>query len=222
MAQSEFVLFMDFTGARALRLGIDEFTSLLHSREAIHLDTKQTFSRALVEAAADRSARMAQKEAEAAKLREDQVREETSQAARRTAEREEAGVRLMEAEAKVLGTPTPTLPSSANATEQTLSAEQPFDRKTVLQLRLPIGTWLGFHDREPPIMARFAVRDLDKDSLIFTNREGIKLRELTTPQLITLVERDMVDMIEHKTSLKEMLGNAAKHNRLDQSHSHRI
>ena len=222
MAQSEFVLFMDFTGARALRLGIDEFTSLLHSREAIHLDTKQTFSRALVEAAADRSARMAQKEAEAAKLREDQVREETSQAARRTAEREEAGVRLMEAEARVLGTPTPTLPSSANATEQTLSAEQPFDRKTVLQLRLPIGTWLGFHDREPPIMARFAVRDLDKDSLIFTNREGIKLRELTTPQLITLVERDMVDMIEHKTSLKEMLGNAAKHNRLDQSHSHRI
>ena len=222
MAQSECVLFMDFTGARALRLGMDEFTSLLRSREAIPLDTRQTFSRALVEAAADRSARMAQKEAEAAKLREDQVREETSQAARRTAEREEAGVRLMEAEARVLGTPTPTLPSSANATEQTLSAEQPFDRKTVLQLRLPIGTWLGFHDREPPIMARFAVRDLDKDSLIFTNREGIKLRELTTPQLITLVERDMVDMIEHKTSLKEMLGNAAERNRLDQSHSHRI
>ena len=71
-------------------------------------------------------------------------------------------------------------------------------------------------------MARFAVRDLDKDSLIFTNREGIKLRELTTPQLVTLVERDMVDMNEHKTSLKEMLGNAAERNRLDQSHSHRI
>ena len=71
-------------------------------------------------------------------------------------------------------------------------------------------------------MARFAVRDLDKDSLIFTNREGIKLRELTTPQLVTLVERDMVDMIEHKTSLKEMLGNAAELSRLDQSHSHRI
>ena len=222
MAQSECVLFMDFTGARALRLGIDEFMSLLHSREAIHLDTRQTFSRALVEAAADRSARVAQKEAEAAKLKGDQAREESSQAARRTAEREEAGVRLMEAEAKVLGTPTARLPSSADTTEQALSAEQPFDRKTVLQLRLPIGTWLGFHDREPPIMARFAVRDLDKDSLIFTNREGIKLRELTTPQLVTLVERDMVDMIEHKTSLKEMLGNASERNRLDQSHSPRI
>lgn len=222
MAQGECVLFMDFTGARALRLGMDEFTSLLRSREAIHLDTRQTFSRALVEAAADRSARVAQKEAEAAKLKENKAREETSQAARRTAEREEAGVRLMEAEAKVLGTPTSRLPSSADTTEQALSAEQPFDRKTVMQLRLPIGTWLGFHDREPPIMARFAVRDLDKDSLIFTNREGIKLRELTTPQLVTLVERDMVDMIEHKTSLKEMLGNAAERSRLDQSHSHRI
>lgn len=222
MAQNQFVLFMDFTGARALRLGMDEFTNLLRSREALHLDTSQTFSRALVEAAADRSARIAQKEAEAAKLREDQAREEISQVARRTAEREEASVRLVQAEAKALGTTSPRLPSSSDTTEQALSAEQPFDRKTVLQLRLPIGTWLGFHDREPPIMARFAVRDLERDSLIFTNREGIKLRELTTPQLVTLVERDMVDMIEHKTSLKEMLGNAAEHHRVDQSHSHRI
>ena len=35
-------------------------------------------------------------------------------------------------------------------------------------------------------MARVAVRDLDKDSYIFTNRDGIKLRELTVPQLVTL------------------------------------
>ena len=86
----------------------------------------------------------------------------------------------------------------------------------MLQLQIPIGTWLGFHDREPPIMARVAVRDLDKDSYIFTNREGIKLRELTVPQLVTLIERDMVDILERKTSFRDTLAGNAGQDRLSQ------
>ena len=84
----------------------------------------------------------------------------------------------------------------------------------MLQLQIPIGTWLGFHDREPPIMARVAVRDLDKDSYIFTNREGIKLRELSIPQLVTLIERDMVDILERKTSFRDTLASNAGQNKL--------
>jgi len=49
------------------------------------------------------------------------------------------------------------------------------------------------------------VRDLDKDSYLFTSREGIKLRELTVPQLVTLIERDMVDILERRTSFRETL-----------------
>ena len=63
-------------------------------------------------------------------------------------------------------------------------------------------------------MARVAVRDLDKDSYIFTNREGIKLRELSIPQLVTLIERDMVDILERKTSFRDTLASNAGQNKL--------
>ena len=66
-------------------------------------------------------------------------------------------------------------------------------------------------------MARVAVRDLEKDSYIFTNRDGIKLRELTVPQLVTLIERDMVDILEHKTSFRETLSASNGQNSLGQS-----
>jgi hypothetical protein len=33
-------------------------------------------------------------------------------------------------------------------------------------------------------MAKIVACDLDKNSYIFTNREGIKMRELTVPQLV--------------------------------------
>ena len=65
-------------------------------------------------------------------------------------------------------------------------------------------------------MARTAVRDLDKDSYIFTNREGIKLRELTVPQLVTLIEHDLVDILERKTSFRETLAGHAGHGLLSQ------
>lgn len=65
-------------------------------------------------------------------------------------------------------------------------------------------------------MARTAVRDLDKDSYIFTNREGIKLRELTVPQLVTLIEHDLVDILERKTSFRETLAGHAGQDRLSQ------
>jgi len=52
-------------------------------------------------------------------------------------------------------------------------------------------------------MAKVAVRDLEKDSYIFTNREGIKLRELTVAQLIALIDRDMVDILDRKTNFRD-------------------
>jgi len=72
-----------------------------------------------------------------------------------------------------------------------------------------MGTWMGFHDREPPMMAKVAVRDLEKDSYIFTNRDGIKLRELTVAQLIGLIERDMVDILERKGNFREAIQGMA-------------
>ena len=83
------------------------------------------------------------------------------------------------------------------------AVEIPYESHTVVKLQIPVGTWLGFHDRDPPVMARVAVRDTEKDSYIFTNREGIKMRELTAAQLIGLIDRDMVDILERKTNFRD-------------------
>jgi hypothetical protein len=149
-----------------------------------------------------------------ARAKQSQIAEQES--AELASEREVAAQRLREAEQRARQQ-TGALPiSQSEDSDRALSAEQPFDTNTVLQLQIPIGTWLGFHDREPPIMARVAVRDLDKDSYIFTNREGIKLRELTVPQLVTLIERDMVDILERKTSFRDTLAGNAGQDRLSQ------
>jgi len=211
-----YLVFMDFAGARALRLGVDEFANLLRSGEATALDTRQTFSRALVEAAEIKSEWLAGQQAAQAQAREQASQVAEQDAAALASEREAAAQRLHDAEQRARGQ-TEALPASqSDSGDRTLSADQPFDTNTVLQLQIPIGTWLGFHDREPPIMARVAVRDLDKDSYIFTNREGIKLRELTVPQLVTLIERDMVDILERKTSFRETLAGNAGQDRLSQ------
>jgi hypothetical protein len=210
------LVFMDFAGARALRLSADEFANLLRSGEATRLDTQQTFSRALVEAAMEKTEWLAQQQAAQteALVKQSQIAEQES--AQLDSEREIAAQQLREAEQRARQQ-TDALPiSQSEDRDRALSAEQPFDTNTVLQLQIPIGTWLGFHDREPPIMARVAVRDLDKDSYIFTNREGIKLRELTVPQLVTLIERDMVDILERKTSFRDTLTGKAGQDRLSQ------
>ena len=213
---NSYLVFMDFAGARALRLGVEEFANLLHSGEATALNTRQTFSRALVEAAEIKSEWLIVQQAAQAQAREQASQAEEQDAAALANEREAAAQRLHDAEQRARGQAEALPASQSESGDRTLSADQPFDTNTVLQLQIPIGTWLGFHDREPPIMAKVAVRDLDKDSYIFTNREGIKLRELTVPQLVTLIERDMVDILERKTSFRETLAGNAGQDRLSQ------
>ena len=213
---NSYLVFMDFAGARALRLGVEEFANLLHSGEATALNTRQTFSRALVEAAEIKSEWLIGQQAAQAQAREQAAQAEEQDAAALANEREAAAQRLHDAEQRARGQAEALPASQSESGDRTLSADQPFDTNTVLQLQIPIGTWLGFHDREPPIMAKVAVRDLDKDSYIFTNREGIKLRELTVPQLVTLIERDMVDILERKTSFRETLAGNAGQDRLSQ------
>jgi hypothetical protein len=210
------LVFMDFAGARALRLSADEFANLLRSGEATRIDTQQTFSRALVEAAMEKTEWLAQHQAAQTEARAKQSQIAEQDSAQLASERGIAAQQLREAEQRARQQ-TDALPiSQPEDNDRALSAEQPFDANTVLQLQIPIGTWLGFHDREPPIMARVAVRDLDKDSYIFTNREGIKLRELTVPQLVTLIERDMVDILERRTSFRDTLAGNAGQDRLSQ------
>lgn len=77
--------------------------------------------------------------------------------------------------------------------------------KPALAVQLPMGSWLGFHDFRIPMLVRLAVHDTDSDHYIFVNRDGIKLRELSGRELADLVEQDMVDIIETRSSFRDSL-----------------
>jgi hypothetical protein len=60
--------------------------------------------------------------------------------------------------------------------------------------------------------------DLEKNSYIFTNREGIKMRELTVPQLVALIDRDMIDILERRTNFRETISQLSQQQeRIDRS-----
>lgn len=258
-----YLLFMDFTGARASRKPTAEFRALLSSGEARSIDVADSFCRAMVEAAdvqaTEQRAVMATEAAERQAREAEEQLELERQQHQATMTREAATAQRNE---RQTGDESHTFgrnPGEASQHEDTLHAQQqfedharqateiphaqtakttqaqahqgtqdrshveqqhktvlkaadrdsmpasesPYESNTIVKLQIPMGTWMGFHDRDPPLMARVAVRDLEKDSYIFTNREGIKLRELTVAQLIALIDRDMVDILERKTNFRE-------------------
>lgn len=201
IAENTQILFMDFMGARALRKPFKELSQLLKSGEMVSLNTQDSFCLSMATVVEYRL------------LQQQQAREiserETAAHAQREAEAQDALARRLSPEPeRPLETETATQEVRAPATsrgahEQGVATEKPFTSQTVVKLQIPMGTWLGFHDREPPMMARVAVRDMEKDSYIFTNRDGIKLRELTVAQLIALIDRDMVDILDRTTNFKD-------------------
>ena len=209
-------LFMDFTGARALRLSTSELITLINSGEATRLDTESSFARALVEAAEQQLELQRQQEMAHNERAAQQAAEAENERESLAQQREAAGHRLLESEDRVREQLPEQVQRASNDAAKPPSADQPYDRNAILKLQIPIGTWLGFHDREPPIMAKVAVRDLDNDSYIFTNRDGIKLRELTVPQLIALIDRDMVDILERTASFRDTLAAPGAAERLSQ------
>jgi hypothetical protein len=219
-----YLVFMDFTGARVARKSFSEFSALLRSGEAIPLTVRDSFCQAMVEAIQkhrDSCPSTPQDAPQAATPRQSSASGSTQEIPIEADLSLDVDL-LPEPEPHVAATwdtpnaghPSDSAPapraSSNPPREQELSQRQsiptkdrPYDSQTVVKLQIPMGTWMGFHDRDPPLMARVAVRDLEKDSYIFTNREGIKLRELTVSQLIALIDKDMVDILERKSTLRE-------------------
>jgi len=198
---------MDFMGARALRKSFSDTTQLIKSGEMAHLDARDSFCLSMAAAVENRK----QNRQTAAETREKEIREQeafdkeaqTNLAKQFSGESTVPTTQTQEPEdVDSESYPTPTA-TNASTTDQAVATDKPFTSQTVVKLQIPMGTWLGFHDREPPMMAKVAVRDLEKDSYIFTNREGIKLRELTVAQLMALIERDMVDILDRKTNFRD-------------------
>jgi hypothetical protein len=201
IAENTQILFMDFMGARAFRKPFRELNQLLKSGEMVSLNTQDSFCLSM---ATSVEYQLQQKQ----QAREISERETSTQAQRDEEAQDALARRLSPEPERPLETETAAQEVRApvanrGAQEQGVATEKPFTSQTVVKLQIPMGTWLGFHDREPPMMARVAVRDMEKDSYIFTNRDGIKLRELTVAQLIALIDRDMVDILDRTTNFKD-------------------
>lgn len=211
LAGNSYLLFMDFEGARALRKSTREIQVLLSSGELIALDAPDSFCRSMTTVteqkyrnhSANDTSSMKATGSDPVDLNTDidafispDWTEDVTAIASEPEQKEVEVEELVELPLSITAT---------SAAESLPTTEQPFDGQTVVKLQLPMGTWLGFHDREPPLMAKVAVRDPEKDSYIFTNRAGVKLRELTVRQLIALIDRDMVDILERKSGFKEAI-----------------
>lgn len=207
LAENTQLLFMNFMGARALRKPFADTTQLIKSGEMTRLDIRDSFCLSMAAAVENRK----QHGQTAAAEREKEIHEQETldKEARATLAKQFSGEPTATATQTQVpddldseSYPTPTA-TNASTKDQAVATDKPFTSQTVVNLQIPMGTWLGFHDREPPMMAKVAVRDLEKDSYIFTNREGIKLRELTVAQLMALIERDMVDILDRKTNFRD-------------------
>ena len=89
----------------------------------------------------------------------------------------------------------------ANQASQTGAAAAP-------ELNLLMGTWLGFHDGDTPLLAKLAVHDREQNNYIFVNRSGIKMRQLNSQELLALMESGMVDVLETRSSFRDEISRA--------------
>lgn len=70
---------------------------------------------------------------------------------------------------------------------------------------LPIGTWLGFHDTDTPLLAKLALHDKVRGILIFVNRQGIELRRLEEREYLALIEAGQIDILEARNNFREQV-----------------
>jgi len=206
---NNYLLFMDFEGARALRKSTREIQALLSSGELVSLYAPDSFCRAMMAVTAERYQEHAAGQDVPVELATSEAIDQEHCASIESGWSEELASATTYSERASADEEEPVeLPAAIAASDENdalPATEPPFEGQTVVKLQLPMGTWLGFHDREPPLMAKVAVRDPEKDSYIFTNRAGVKLRELTVNQLLALIDRDMVDILERKSGFKDAI-----------------
>lgn len=101
--------------------------------------------------------------------------------------------------------PPPATPPPPPAPPPTPEAPPAADTREV---EVPMGAWLGFHDGETPIMAKLAVFDPRRDNYIFVNRKGIAMRELNRAELLSLMDRGLVDILETRCYFRDEVERA--------------
>ena len=180
------LLFANQAGIKVLQRSFGDFADMAAQGKVSLLLCGASFSRALAAAAGVRSTEDLDGTlgAEAARARQEQERRELEEANR-------ARQQHLAAEA------------ARRAKEEQQAGDS--RRQEMKKAELPMGAWLGFHDTEPPLMAKLAVHDREQNTYIFVDRNGIKLRQLNREQLHALMDEGMVDILEKRSSFREQV-----------------
>jgi hypothetical protein len=212
-----YLIFMDLLGNRALRKSLHECQQLINSGELRCLEAQDSFCLAMssaIELCEAQSFKASSRPDSTPKtidygFSEDNQTDPTQNDSASLLQHEKI-------EAKGAEQWHPTV--NKNQDQPSAFTDPPQENSTIVKLQIPMGTWLGFHDRDPPLMAKIVACDLEKNSYIFTNREGIKMRELTVPQLVALIDRDMIDILERRTNFRETISQLSQQQeRIDRS-----
>jgi hypothetical protein len=94
--------------------------------------------------------------------------------------------------------------------DTTTEQEQEREHEQERQIKLPMGTWLGFHDGETPLMARLAVHDPEEGYYIFVNRNGVKMRKVSSKELLELVDGGLVEILETNSNFRNEVTEVRK------------
>ena len=186
MDEEKQLLFANQAGIKVLQRSFAEFAEMAQHGKVRLLLCGASFSRALAHAAGITTTEELDRVfgAEAARARQAMEQREREQAERiRQAQ-------LAEAQAR-----------SVDAAQQSSDARL----QALKDMQLPMGAWLGFHDTQPPLMAKLAVHDPQQNTYIFVDRNGIKLRQLSREQLHELIDKGMIDILEKRSSFRDQV-----------------
>lgn len=84
------------------------------------------------------------------------------------------------------------------------------DAASLFDLDILMGTWMGFHDGDKPLMAKLAAYDKKRDTYIFVDREGIKMRDLKKLELVSLMDTGLVDILETRSNFRDEIARLRK------------
>lgn len=187
------LIFTNMVGLRVLQQRFDEFVALLDGGRVNLLDSGASFSRSLARA----------------------VDITTSEELGDLLSPEELQLRLKQekvlAQTGGLGTgrtPRKSRPAFEGLDiSKSLKAEQKTTNEPA-PVALNVGAWLGFHDGETPLLARFAIYDQETKTHIFVNRNGIKLRQLSNNELLDLIAQGQVEVLETSSNFRNEIDKA--------------
>lgn len=98
---------------------------------------------------------------------------------------------------------------SADGREPPVGVDEPVDDSG---LNIPRCSWLGFRDGdgEEVVLARLAVYNRQEDQYLFVDRYGMKVRQLNSRELLLILSRGLIDILEARSRFRDEVAQAQK------------